>query len=100
MSFPLLTKEDDDMKTSAISIETELLSMKNTQALCGRSRQWIYSQLRNDPTFPRRVKTCPHSFSFRKSVLLAWGGGRPGAGRGGGGAGARRRRAGRGGRGT
>ena len=60
------------MKTSANIIEPELLSMKYTQALCGRSRQWIYSQLRNDPTFPRPVKTGPHSISFRKSELLAW----------------------------
>lgn len=61
------------MKTPAKIIEPELISLRDTLTLCGgRSRQWIYVQLRRDATFPRPVRTNPHRTEFRKSELLAW----------------------------
>lgn len=61
------------MKTPVKTIAPELISMKYIQAACGgRSRGWVYDQLRSDPTFPHPVKTGPHSISFRKSELDAW----------------------------
>lgn len=55
------------------SIEAELISFSTVQKLIGKaSRQWIYTRLRSDPTFPRPLRITPHSIAFRRSKVMAW----------------------------
>lgn len=55
-----------------------ILPTKETQAYVGgRSRQWLYNQLRKDPTFPRPIQTGPHSNAWIRAELDAWIAARP-----------------------
>lgn len=40
--------------------------------LGGRSRQWVYTQLRCDPTFPKPVKTGPYSIAWLRAEVEEW----------------------------
>ena len=49
-----------------------LLPMREVQTLLCRSRQWIYTQLKDNPAFPRPVKTGPRTIAFVRTELDAW----------------------------
>jgi prophage regulatory protein len=50
-----------------------LLPMREAQAYFGnRSRQWFYNKLKNEPTFPRPVKTGAHTIAWIRTEVDAW----------------------------
>lgn len=49
----------------------ELMRVPAVLELLDKSRPWLYTQIRSDPSFPRPVRI-GNRISFRRSELMAW----------------------------
>lgn len=49
-----------------------LMSMKDICTETGKSRVWVYSQIKNNPTFPKPVKLGEYNIAFRRSEFDTW----------------------------
>ncbi|MGZ4958360.1 MAG: helix-turn-helix transcriptional regulator [Methylomonas sp.] len=66
---PLQRQTHHTLKTPAKGM---LMSVRDLQAETGRSRQWIYDKLRNDPSFPKPLKTGGHSIAWLRTEFESW----------------------------
>lgn len=49
-----------------------LMSMNDLVAESNQSRQWVYTQIKNNPKFPKPVKIGTFNIAFRRSEFDAW----------------------------
>jgi len=67
-----MDKQQNDSSPSPES-RLKLISFSELCEKCGgKSRQWVYNQLRADPSFPRPVKTGSFAVNFFEHELDAW----------------------------
>ncbi len=52
--------------------KARFMLMRDMQADFGRSRQWFYTKLRDDPTFPKPVKIGAFSIAWIRSEVESW----------------------------